>query len=88
MFQNIRQKRNYAASRIQKAWRGSHNKHDILYLIKAFRNKNATLIQRYIRGYMVSQNLIIGIRREKLKQNLDHFDTIRNEIHTEAAILI
>ena len=47
--------RHKAASRLQKAWRRSRNKNDLVYIVKAFKNMHATTIQRYMRGYHVTQ---------------------------------
>ena len=54
VYLKILQKRENAASRIQKAWRRTGNKHDIANVIRAYKNMNATRIQRYMRGYRVT----------------------------------
>lgn len=49
------QRRKYAATRIQKTWRRTKNKCDFVTVIRAYKNMNATRIQRFMRGYKVTQ---------------------------------
>ena len=59
MFNRLMLNRIEATTKLQRAWRRRNNKTDILYLIKAFKNMNATKIQRYMKGYHVSQQLLM-----------------------------
>ena len=80
-------KRVAAAIRLQNAWRKS-KKCDIVNVVKAFKNKHATIIQNYMRGYHVTQHLLLKIRKEKLHQNESHFDKMKDEIELQAVLKI
>jgi len=88
LFRKIRAKRERAATRIQKAWRRTRNKNDIVYVIRLFKNMHATRIQRFLRGYHVSQHLLLKIRKQKLSQHQSHFDQLRLKVQKEAVRLI
>ena len=77
LFRRLQNDRIKAATLIQKAWRKSCNKYDLVFIIKALKNLYATTIQRHMKGYRVSQQMLVKIRREKLQQNLEHFKGMR-----------
>ena len=49
---------------------------------------HATTVQRFMRGYRVSQHEITKIRREKLNYNLGHFAAMREKLEHEASVKI
>ena len=85
-FINLIEARRRAATRLQKAWRRTRNKNDFVNVIKAFRIMHATTIQRYMRGYLVTQKLVLRMRKEKLMQTQNHFDKMKEDLEIEAVI--
>ena len=55
-------------------------------MIKAYRIKHATTIQRYMRGYLVTSKLVLRMRKEKLMQTQNHFDQMKEDLEIEAVI--
>ena len=45
--------------------------------MKAYKNMHATVIQRYMRGYRVNQQILTKIRKEKLSINQKFFDEMK-----------
>lgn len=49
---------------------------------------HATTIQRYMRGYRVSQQLIVNIRMDKLRQNFGFFKEMRDDLVESSVVKI
>lgn len=49
---------------------------------------HAKIIQKYLRGYYVSQKLVQKMRREKLAKNLGYFERMKLKLQSEAVIKI
>ena len=84
---NILRKRDFAARRIQKAWKNCRG-NDIFNIMRKYRNMQATIIQRYLRGYIVKHHLLTNIRKQKLMINEQFFDGLKGDLETKAIIKI
>ena len=73
-YRNFLQLRQDSARRIQRQWKAWHTWSLLPKAIKKHKNNNATMIQKYLRGYLVFQLKYTEIRRKKLKMNFDFFD--------------
>ena len=80
--------RNAAARRIQHLWKKYRIFSMIPKALKARKNMAATLVQRYVRGYIDFTNIRTIINQKKLKENLEYFGKIKFTLESNAQVKI
>ena len=84
----INKQKNASAKVIQRAWR-KYYKNIIQPRKKSEKeNKAAIIIQRYYRGYRLKMKYSVIKGRIALEENMKYFDSVRNEMLQESAIII
>ena len=44
------------------------------------KDKAATIIQKYLRGFKLTKHLFLHIQQHKIEQNYDYFNSLRNNL--------
>lgn len=77
-----------SAKMIQRNYRSSKWTRLLNAMGKDRRNKAATMIQQYIRGYMNRSKFWVDNRDNNLDRNFKFFDQMKLKLETDAAIII
>ena len=56
--------------------------------IKFYKDQQATIVQKYMRGYMIYHQKFVSLRNQKLKINANFFDAMRATVEERAAKII
>jgi len=80
-----RELRTKAASMIQKNFRLFRRWNVIPKLMRSRKNNSAEIIQKYLKGYIVSRRLYHQIQQNKIDQNYNFFSDLRHRLEQSAA---
>ena len=83
-FNLIQQLRNGAASRIQNMWKKYKRIKIEPYLRHNKETISSIIIQKYLRGYMVSKHYQHQIRQIKMDSCFAYFEAMKHDLHTDS----